>query len=132
MTRHRLRALPRTWGDCQSQGLGTAERPCAYLRCRWNLQIDINPQSGEIRLMTNGSEHTCALRVAQHDGLQLDEIAAILNVSIERVRQLEAKALHKLRRMTATTDPSTESDSVDLEYETIARLARTVTPFAGG
>lgn len=131
MTRHRLRALPRTWGDCQSQGLGTAERPCAYLRCRWNLQIDINPQSGEMRLMTGGSEHTCTLRVAQHDGLQLDEIAAILHVSIERVRQLEAKALHKLRQLT-TTDLSTESDSVDLEYDTIARLARAVTPFTGG
>lgn len=130
MTKHRLQPLPRTWGDCQSQGLGTAERPCAYLRCRWNLQIDINPQSGEMRLRSGGSEHTCALRVAQHDGLQLDEIAAIMSVSIERVRQLEAKALHKLRTM--TTDPSTESNSVDLEHEKIARLARTVTPFTGG
>lgn len=130
MKRHSLRALPRTWGDCQERGLGTPKRPCAYLLCRWNLQIDINPQSGEMRLLSGGSEHTCALRVAQHDGLQLDEIAAIMGVSIERVRQLEAKALHKLRRM--TTEPSTESDSVDLQYETIARLARTVTPFTGG
>jgi hypothetical protein len=131
MTRHSLQALPRTWGDCQSQGLGTPERPCAHLRCRWNLQIDINPQSGEMRLLDNGPEHTCALRVAQHDGLQLDEIAAIMGISIERVRQLEAKALHKLRQLT-TTGSSTESDRVDLEHETIARLARTVTPFIGG
>jgi hypothetical protein len=65
---------PLTREECIS-----AERPCPALRCRHH----------------NG--RTCALDLAELGGMTLGEIALELNVTRERVRQIEGAALRKLR-----------------------------------
>jgi hypothetical protein len=103
-------AIPRTWGDCQERALGTATNPCAYLRCRHNLLLDISEDTGSYKVtwphLASGHygdeydalpRHTCALRVADEGGMTLDEIGVMMNLTRERVRQIETKALLRLR-----------------------------------
>ncbi len=103
-------AIPRTWGDCQERALGTATNPCAYLRCRHNLLLDISEDTGSYKVtwphLASGHygdeydalpQHTCALRVAEQGGMTLDEIGEMMNLTRERVRQIETKALLRLR-----------------------------------
>jgi len=103
-------AIPRTWGDCQERALGTATNPCAYLRCRHNLLLDISEDTGSYKVtwphLASGHygdeydalpKHTCALRVADEGGMTLDEIGVMMNLTRERVRQIETKALLRLR-----------------------------------
>jgi hypothetical protein len=40
---------------------------------------------------------TCALDVADRGGITLEEVGAIMNLTRERVRQLETRGLEKLR-----------------------------------
>jgi hypothetical protein len=102
--------IPRTWGDCQERALGTATNPCAYLRCRHNLLLDISEDTGSYKVtwphLASGHygdeydalpRHTCALRVADEGGMTLDEIGVMMNLTRERVRQIETKALLRLR-----------------------------------
>jgi hypothetical protein len=109
-TREYTSAIPRTWGDCQERALGTATNPCAYLRCRHNLLLDISEDTGSYKVtwphLASGHygdeydalpRHTCALRVADEGGMTLDEIGVMMNLTRERVRQIETKALLRLR-----------------------------------
>ena len=103
---------PRTWGECIERALGTASRPCGYLRCRHNLLIDVDGRTGSYKVtwphLTDGHygdeyralpAHTCALRVAEQGGMTLDEIGQVMNLTRERVRQIETKALYALRSL---------------------------------
>ena len=109
-----LAPIPRTWGECQERALGTATNPCGYLRCRYNLLIDVDPSTGSYKItwpdLADGAytdeyrelpEHTCALREAEKGGMALDEVGAMMNVTRERVRQIETNGLVKLRRLSA-------------------------------
>jgi len=93
---------PRTWGECQARGLGTAESPCAYVSCRYHLAIDVTP-SGGITLNRPSEEpqaapHTCTLRVveAHPGGLDHYTIADILNITHQGVSRMEVHALGRL------------------------------------
>jgi hypothetical protein len=103
---------PRTYGECIERALGTPTQPCWYLRCRHNLLIDVEPTTGAYKItwphLADGAygdeyrslpEHTCALRVAEQGGMTLDEIGSVINLTRERVRQIETKALYKLRAL---------------------------------
>ncbi len=88
---------PKTRGDCA----GVA-RPCPYVACRHNLYLDIN-KTGNIRYTRLGlepwdvdPEKSCALDIADKGGVTLEEIGEILDVTRERVRQIEAIALRKM------------------------------------
>jgi hypothetical protein len=109
-TREYVTSIPRTYGDCQERALGTASNPCVHLRCRHNLLLDISEDTGSYKVtwphLASGHygdeyeqlpQHTCALRVAEQGGATLDEIGEVLNLTRERVRQIETKALLRLR-----------------------------------
>jgi hypothetical protein len=101
---------PQTRGDCFDD-----ERPCIWVGCRYHLYLDVNPENGSIKLNFPHLEpwelkHTCALDFAEAPtggeghgatevrfGRTLEEVALALNVTRERTRQLETKALQKLR-----------------------------------
>jgi hypothetical protein len=102
--------IPRTYGDCQERALGTASNPCVHLRCRHNLLLDLSEDTGSYKItwphLASGHygdeyeqlpQHTCALRVADEGGMTLDEIGLMMNLTRERVRQIETKALLRLR-----------------------------------
>jgi hypothetical protein len=67
--------------------------PCTNTRCRYSLARQDAPDS-----------HTgapgCALDVAKAapEGLPLEEVGKLLGVTRERVRQIEERALEKMRR----------------------------------
>jgi hypothetical protein len=103
---------PRQRGDCQSM-----ERPCPFVSCEHHLYLDVNPQSGAIKLNFPHLEvwemaETCALDVADRGGITLEEVGAILNLTRERIRQVEVRGLGKIREksdddcIVASTFPS--------------------------
>lgn len=78
------------------------KRPCLYVACRYHLYLDVNPRTGSIKINFPDKEihelsETCALDVAERGGVTLEEVGAIMNLTRERIRQVEASGLEKLR-----------------------------------
>lgn len=92
-------------------------RPCPWVSCRFHLYLDINPESGSIKLNFPDREvwemeETCALDVADRGGITLEEVGEILNLTRERIRQVEVAGLEKLhaeyREAHGGEDPTTD------------------------
>lgn len=88
---------PRTRADCVE-----GARPCPYVSCKYNLYVDVNPRTGSVKMNFPDKEiwelaETCALDVADRAGITLEEVGEIMNLTRERVRQLEMRGLVKLR-----------------------------------
>jgi Sigma-70, region 4 len=101
---------PRTRGECVN-----GPRPCPYVSCKHHLFLDVSARTGAIKLNFPDLEvetmnHSCALDVADRGGTTLEEVGAIMNLTRERIRQLEVKALAKL---TALRDMESLRDFVD-------------------
>ena len=72
------------------------------MACKHHLYLDVNPDTGSIKLNFPDLEvwemqETCALDVADRGGITLEEVGDILNLTRERIRQVEVKGLQKLR-----------------------------------
>lgn len=92
---------PKTRGDCRGSGIN-AERPCPWVSCKHHLYLDLNPETGSIKINFPDLEpwelrETCALDVADRGGVTLEEIGEITNLTRERIRQLEVRGLLKLK-----------------------------------
>lgn len=78
-------------------------RPCPFVSCRFHLYLDVT-EHGAIRLNFPGQEPwemttSCALDVAEAgEGLTLEALGALLNLTRERARQIEGLALAKVNR----------------------------------
>ena len=88
---------PRTRLDCVD-----GERPCPFVVCKYHLYLDVNPEIGSIKLNFPDLEpwelkESCALDVADRGGITLEEVGAILNLTRERIRQVEVRGLLKLK-----------------------------------
>jgi hypothetical protein len=88
---------PRKREDCAN-----GPRPCAYVSCKYNLYVDVNPKTGSVKMNFPDKElwelkDTCALDVADRGGITLEDVGDIMNLTRERVRQLETRGLVKLR-----------------------------------
>ena len=82
------------------------ERPCPFVSCKHHLYLDVNPETGSIKLNFPHLElwemaETCALDVAARGGITLEEVGEIMNLTRERIRQVEVRGLVKLRMMAA-------------------------------
>jgi hypothetical protein len=91
---------PKTRADCVS-----GPRPCMFVSCKHNLYLDVNPETGSIKLNFPDKEiwelpYTCALDVAEKGGITLEEVGEIMNLTRERIRQVETRGLMKLREAT--------------------------------
>lgn len=85
------------------------ERPCLYVSCRYHLFLDVNPVTGSIKLNFPDKEvwdlaETCALDVAERGGITLEEVGEIMNLTRERIRQVEVSGLEKLREGNASLE----------------------------
>jgi len=90
-----------------------AVRPCPYVSCKHHLFLDVNPETGSIKLNFPHLEvwemgESCALDVAERGGITLEEVGEIMNLTRERIRQVEVRGLLKLK-VTAATDGITPS-----------------------
>ncbi len=87
---------PKTRGDCKN-----GPRPCPWMGCRNHLATDITHQ-GQLRInfdpFDGQGRETCALDVADRDGQSLDQVGQIMELSRERVHQIEQKACEKLHQ----------------------------------
>jgi hypothetical protein len=77
-------------------------RPCPFVSCSHHLYLDVNPESGAIKLNFPHLEvwemaETCSLDVADRGGITLEEVGAILNLTRERIRQVEVRGLCKIK-----------------------------------
>jgi hypothetical protein len=90
---------PVTRGDCV-EGL----RPCPFVSCRQHLYLDVHPRTGAIKRNRpdvaedelDRMPETCALDVADRGGASLVKVGRLMNVTRERVRQIEKAAQAKL------------------------------------
>lgn len=84
-------------------------RPCPWVSCKYHLYLDVNPETGSIKLNFPDKDvwemgNTCALDVADRGGITLEDVGDILNLTRERIRQVEVRGLQKLRIHTENDD----------------------------
>lgn len=101
---------PKTRAECSS-----GERPCPFVSCKHHLYLDVSAKTGAIKLNFPDLEvwemnETCALDVADRGGTTLEDVGAIMNLTRERIRQVEVKGLAKLQ---ALREMSSLRDYVD-------------------
>ncbi len=101
---------PETRADCAS-----GARPCPFVSCKHHLYLDVSARTGAIKLNFPDLEvwemtETCALDIADRGGTTLEEVGAIMNLTRERIRQVEVKGLAK---MAAVRDMNALRDYVD-------------------
>ncbi|MCE9578259.1 MAG: DNA-binding protein [Deltaproteobacteria bacterium] len=90
-------------------------RPCPWVACKHHLYLDVNPETGSIKINFPDLEpwelrNTCALDVAERGGITLEEVGEIMNLTRERIRQVEVRGLLKLKM----ASPSPEELGRDL------------------
>jgi hypothetical protein len=138
---HAEHQRPRTRAECP-------EGPCPWVSCVHHLYLDVSDDTGAIKINHPDLEvwelaETCALGVADRgEGVTLEEVGTLLNLTRERVRQLQDRALVQLRRLapqalrdqlpdSAAADPTPDPDrearnlrALDLAGWTRVRLDR--------
>jgi hypothetical protein len=87
---------PRTRADCK-EGI----RPCPFVTCKHHLYLDVSSRTGSIKLNFPDLEveemkESCVLDVADRGAAKLDEMAEVMNLTRERIRQLGVSALERL------------------------------------
>jgi hypothetical protein len=88
---------PRTRGECAG-----GPRPCPLVGCVANLYLDVSPLNGSITLNRPELEpwemtESCMLDVADRGEHTLEQVGSFLNLTRERIRQVEISGLHKLK-----------------------------------
>lgn len=86
---------PMVRGDCKG-----GARPCPWVSCKYHLYLDVKPKTGSITLNFPGKDvdeipETCALDIADRGGEILEVVGTCMNLTRERVRQIEEKTLHR-------------------------------------
>lgn len=86
-------ARPRHRSDCIN-----GPRPCPWVACKFSLFLDVvGPHRRSIKLNFPDLEpdemtESCSLDVADRGGATLERVGALMNMTRERVRQIEVKA----------------------------------------
>lgn len=93
---------PQTRADCLPGG-SNAQRPCPYVSCAAHLALEVRDHGtyATLRESFPGVEvwdmvETCSLDVADRGGAALEEVAALMNLTPERARQIEALAMERV------------------------------------
>jgi len=72
-------------------------RPCPVARCRHSLLVEINPETGSVKILPEASE-SCSLDVADRGEQTLEDIGLLTNLTRERIRQIEQYGLRLLKQ----------------------------------
>lgn len=108
---------PQSFAECESVGLGDWQ-PCPFVSCKHHLAIDVDPETGSIKHNFPGLDidempETCSLHVAARGGAILEEVATVMNFTRERTRQLESRALAKIRAAMSSREWTICDDALD-------------------
>jgi hypothetical protein len=95
-------AKPTVREDCAQ-----AQRPCPFVSCTHHLYLDVSARTGAIKLNFPDLEvwemtESCAVDVADRGGATLEDVGTIMNLTRERIRQVEVKGLAKLEALSDT------------------------------
>ena len=85
---------PQTRADCVN-----GPRPCPYVACKYNLYLDVDAHDNVITAPGEpwDVQESCSLDLAAKDPLGYAEIGGVMHLSPERIRQIEFRALYKIR-----------------------------------
>lgn len=77
-------------------------RPCPFVACKHHLYLDVDKELGSIKINFPDLEvwempETCGLDVADRGGITLEEVGEIMNLTRERIRQIEVRGLIMLK-----------------------------------
>ena len=106
---------PKKRSDCLNGE--NAARPCPWLSCRFNTYLDVNEETGSVKfnfpdLDIDEIPETCALDIADRGGITLEEVGEIMNLTRERIRQIETRGLNRLASL---SEMASLSDYLDEE-----------------
>jgi hypothetical protein len=95
--------------------------------CRYHLLLDVKP-NGAIRYASGTRdpielEHSCALDLADERGHTLEELGKVMDVTRERIRQIEYKLLQRLKRAPTLSD-NNKKTATHMEVNEWLRLTR--------
>lgn len=95
-----LEPRPTTRSDCE-HGIND-QRPCPWVACKFHLYLDVNPDTGSIKINFPDREswelrETCSMDVAERGGSTLEKVGELMNFTRERTRQIEVRGLLKLK-----------------------------------
>lgn len=110
---------PRTRGDCEPGG-PHAMRPCPFVSCKHHLYLDVSIDTGTLKLNFPDLQpwelqKSCALDIADESGHTLEEVGAIMRLTRERARQIEVKALVKMKLLDPAATGSHDYNHPDPE-----------------
>lgn len=116
---------PRTRGECQSE-----LRPCPWVACKFHLYLEVNEETGALKFNFPDLEpwelaQTCALDVADRGGATLDQTGQLINLTKERVRQVEVRGLLKLKMASPSPD---EPGACPANHRAVIHTRATRTP----
>ncbi len=88
---------PRTRADCAD-----IPRPCPYVSCKYHLFLDVQAKTGAIKLNfpdleVEDMKESCSLDIADRGYTTLEDVGAFTNLTRERIRQLEVRAMAKVK-----------------------------------
>jgi hypothetical protein len=93
---------PTTRADC-----ARVPRPCPYVGCKYSLYLDVTETGSMIFNFPHlepgqmPAKQSCALDLAERGAMTLEDIAVVTNLTRERIRQIELKALLRKARPAA-------------------------------
>jgi len=87
-------------------------RPCPFVSCRHHLYLDVSPRTGSIKinfpdLEVDELEQSCALDVAESGPLGAEELGEVMNLTRERIRQIEQRGLDAVFKFLDVDDKAT-------------------------
>lgn len=89
--------IPRTRGECKD-----GPRPCPFVSCRHHLYLEAKGDKIKMNFPDMEPDElrwSCSLDVADRGGITLEEVGSLMNITRERVRQIEGRAAHRVRRL---------------------------------
>ncbi len=107
---------PKSRDDCID-----GERPCPFVGCKHHLYLEVNKDNGTITFNFPSKEveeltDSCALDVAARGGVTLEDVGDMFNLTRERIRQIEGKALVKLKNNHRARAVREEMEGEDGKY----------------
>lgn len=90
-----LPVRPTTRSECEN-----GCRPCPFVSCKYHLFLDVQ-SNGSILFNApklGDMKETCALDVAAKGGVTLEEVGSLVGLTRERIRQIAAAALEKVKQ----------------------------------